>query len=287
MDDQFLHRLRRDPPARFVIQLKWQLDRSTRGRTLRYRMILALALCGTAFALVSPPGRQVIRDWVAPPSQIAPPASSAVTPGKLPPWGGITGVSPARNSQGNPGALTDSVPAALPAPLPVPQAAAEAPASEPGNAQPFVATVMVPVAILGSPQQTPQMMARNAIQVRQGLFLTMVAAMQPLYEMQEHRVPADFYAVRRSAERLAMLSSMIPELFRLDTRPFEVSTSAADLIWIHPVDFAQKADAMTRSAQMLARYAANADERELGRQIQMIQTACSSCHALYRSNIRR
>ncbi len=62
MDDQFLHRLRREPPASFAARLKWQLDRPARLPRSRARLLLLFAIFGTAiaFALVSAPARRVI-----------------------------------------------------------------------------------------------------------------------------------------------------------------------------------------------------------------------------------
>ena len=60
MDDQFLHHLRRDPPAGFATRLKWQLDRPTRARPSRARLLLVFAIFGTAFALVAPPARRAL-----------------------------------------------------------------------------------------------------------------------------------------------------------------------------------------------------------------------------------
>src|SRR6266704_2692156 len=60
MDDQFLHRLRREPPAGFTSRLKWQLDRPVPARPPRVRLLLVFAIFGTAFALVSPSTRRAL-----------------------------------------------------------------------------------------------------------------------------------------------------------------------------------------------------------------------------------
>ena len=62
MDDQFLHQLRREPPAGFAIRLKWQLDRPAPTRPSRARLLLVFAIFGTAFALVSPQARRAFGD---------------------------------------------------------------------------------------------------------------------------------------------------------------------------------------------------------------------------------
>ena len=59
---QFLHQLRRDPPAGFAVRLKWQLDRPVPTRTSRARLLLVFAIFGTAFALVSPQARRAFGD---------------------------------------------------------------------------------------------------------------------------------------------------------------------------------------------------------------------------------
>src|SRR6202043_7344 len=90
---QYLHQLRRDPPAGFAIRLKWQLDRPVPTRTSRARLLLVFAIFGTAFALVSPQARRAFGDLFHPLASIPPtptgatglatasPAASADIPG--------------------------------------------------------------------------------------------------------------------------------------------------------------------------------------------------------------
>src|ERR1700744_4887179 len=65
MDDQFLYRLRRDPPPGFAARLKRQLDRPAPLRPTRLQLLFALAIFGTAFALTSPTARHTVLRWVA------------------------------------------------------------------------------------------------------------------------------------------------------------------------------------------------------------------------------
>jgi phosphate transport system substrate-binding protein len=63
MNDEFLYRLRKPPPADFATRLKKRLDRQdpaseTRKRPLNVYAILALLVGGTAFAFASPTVRQ-------------------------------------------------------------------------------------------------------------------------------------------------------------------------------------------------------------------------------------
>src|SRR6185437_2859898 len=60
MDDEFLYRLRIDPPERFAVRLKARLDRRSNSARRVTGWSLLFVLCGTAFALTLPQVRQSI-----------------------------------------------------------------------------------------------------------------------------------------------------------------------------------------------------------------------------------
>jgi cytochrome c556 len=284
MDDQFLPRLRREPTQAFATRLKWQLDRPMPVPVHRFRsrLILALAVCGTAFALISPPGRRALGDWFATttgPSQTAPPEISAPMPAAPGAAGSPRGPRPGGVSQPRYGSAVPSFPAPQPAPVP---AAAELPADT-IDTQSAARTAFVPVAIVaGLPAQTPEMQAARAVSLRQGLFKTMGFVMQPVAVMLRRDGPLDMGVIRLSATRLVTLSSLIPEVFSPDTRPFETDSRAQDRIWTDPKDFESKADDLDLAAEALAESAATGDDIAARRAIVRIGAACTGCHDVFR-----
>jgi cytochrome c556 len=88
------------------------------------------------------------------------------------------------------------------------------------------------------------MQAAMAVSLRQGLFKTLGFVTRSLILMQRG-APLDMGVARTTATRLETLSGVIPEVFRKDTRPFDVNTRAADSIWTNPQDFGSKADDLT------------------------------------------
>lgn len=281
MDDQFLHRLRREPPAAFATRLKWQLDRPVPTRRLGSRLILGLAICGTAFALVFPPSRHLLAGWFATPGipiSTAPqknplPASSPARPAGLP--GQSSGRRAPQQAYVVP-VPADTAPQIAPAPVP-PQV--EAPATD----APSVATPPVAPVIVGGVPQTPEMRALSAVTVRQGLFLNLGFVMQSLSTMLQRGGPPDMGVVRTNAIRLQTLSSMIPEVFQTDTHTFGINTRAVEGIWRNPQQFAAMAGDLTLATDALASAAASNDEIAAARAMIRVEMACTACHDVFRA----
>jgi cytochrome c556 len=282
MDDQFLHRLRRDPPAPFAARLKWQLDRAVPARRFRWRLILGIAVCGAAFALISPPGRRALGDWFAtttsfPPT--APPEISSPTPAAPVLAGPPPAPSPGGAGRPRYGSAVTAVPTLQPVPVP---GAPELPADT-FDTQSASGNAFVPVPIIaGGLAQTPEMQAAAAVSLRQGLFKTLGFVMQPLASMLRRDGPLDMGVIRISATRLETLSSLIPEVFRSDTHPFDSDTHALDRIWAEPKNFAAKADDLNLAAAGLTQSATSGDDIAVRRAIVRIGAACTACHDVFR-----
>jgi cytochrome c556 len=281
MDDQFLHRLRREPPTNFAMRLKWQLDRPVPARRFRPRLLLLLALCGTAFALVSPPGRRALHEWFATttsPPQAAPPQISSA-----PPSAAASTAASRRPSAADAGppryvAVVPSFPAPQSATVPAANEPQAGTTDTPAPARSAFAPVPI---VAGSLLQPPATQALSAVLLRQGLFKTLGFVLAPLASMQRN-TPLDMGVVRTSATRLATLSALIPEVFAQDTRPFELDTRALDSIWANGRDFESKADDLTLAADALAEAAASDDDDAARRAIGRIGVACTACHDVYR-----
>jgi cytochrome c556 len=284
MDDQFLHQLRRDPPAGFAIRLKWQLDRPVPTRPSRARLLLVFAIFGTAFALVSPQARRAFGDLFHELASIPP------TPT------GASGLATApRADSADISADANRPHSAAPSPngFAVAHSAGQQvqPSDRPDGRQPVTAGPqpvgepflgLVSVSTQNSLAQTREQRAQATVETRQALFRLLSLVTVPLASMQRGLTPVDLQVARTSAHRLSELSSMIPEVFLTDTRGFDVHTLTLDLVWTQSGDFDSKADALTLAAAELEGAIAAQDTTATLEAIRRIQTACSACHNSYR-----
>jgi cytochrome c556 len=277
MDDQFLHRLRREPPGGFATRLKWQLDRPAAARPSRVRLLLVFAIFGTAFALVSPPARRALGnlfDQTPGTAQAPPRARARLQP---PPPSAPRNAAQIRHV---------AEPQADTAPLPSqgPVDAQPAAPDGPPLAAPAVKSNFVISPITNSGPQTPQQQAAAMVAIRQGLFAVLDLVISPLSRMREQRMPVNMEVARLSANRLAQLSSLIPEVFGKDTRGFPVDTRALDIIWMQPENFESKSEELGLAADALDGAVASRDEAAALKAIDRIQMACRDCHDVYRRN---
>ena len=284
MDDQFLHRLRREPPAAFAARLKWQLDRPLPARRWRSRLILGLAICGTAFALVSPPGRRAVSGWFASITASGPPPASSEA--SVPSTSSIARSADVSNG---PSRLPRGAPEhggpvliAPPAPASATADVAAQPDIRRNDAQATAVTPFTPAAIVAAPPQTPEMQAAAAVALRRGLFMNLGFVMGPLGPMVQRGNSMDFKVARTGAIRLQTLAAMIPEVFQKDTRPYEVNSHAQERIWEDPKEFAGQTDRLIAAADSLATAAETGDDVAAVRSIGLIGAACRSCHEAFR-----
>jgi cytochrome c556 len=270
MDDEFLQRLRRDPPAGFGARLKWQLDRPAPTRPSRGRVLLVLATFGTALALVSPPARRALGDLFAqpPPPAAALPDPQAVRPPGTPSARSGSALAPAAGQESPPAQGPGDTQALTP------DAPATAEASVRSN------SVVGPAAALPIPLQQ----AIVAIDTRQALFRLLALVTQSLSSMRAGDTPVDLQTARKSTHRLQVLASIIPDVFRQDTRGFDVNSRAQDRIWTQQESFDSKAEELTVAADMLAEAIASHDEAGTLKAIGQVELACQACHDVFRKN---
>ena len=288
MDDQFLHRLRRDPSAAFAIRLKRQLDRPAPMRPTRTHLILGVAIFGTAFALTSPPVRHAVTHWFTVPTGPPPHAQephrddSTVTAESSGPVAGVrTTPHPVQRSLPSLPVIPPPPAAAAPAAAAPPSVTEAAPV--PVTPSPVVSSATTATAALLT---TSEQRAQAAALTRQGLFRLLGWIMQPLYAMARGQVQFDEQRVALSADRLQQLSSLIPEVFRSDTHLAEVLTEATPNIWTQLADFDAKADTLTDAADALERAAAEHDREAAIKALVQVSAACNACHIAY-TNIRK
>jgi cytochrome c556 len=286
MDDQFLHRLRREPPIAFAVRLKWQLDRPSLKRPPRASLLLVFAIFGTAFALVSPQVRHTLGELLGRGSTDPGAASLESTLSQAAPAASTNMYTVARGSPTVPLSHGASGPLHRPSPQLLPS---ESSVSTQRPVTPDAASLEGPLqssnVVSQIPNlQTPLQRAIATVETRRGLFRLLALVVRPLESMLAGRSRLDMRLAGTGAYRLNQLASMIPEVLRADTRTFDLNTHALDTIWTQPGDFGAKVDALTLAADELQRAATTGDEEATLKAIGRVQAACIACHDSYLTN---
>jgi cytochrome c556 len=142
------------------------------------------------------------------------------------------------------------------------------------------AAVSISLAQMGSPP-TPQQEAEKAVKTRQGLFDVQGFAFAPVGAMLKG-APFDAAAAQKAGARVAMTAGLIAEVFKVDTRKFQVQTKAKETIWTQQTDFAKKANDLQNAAQQLESAAKSGDRAATLKAADAVGQACKSCHDDYR-----
>ncbi|MGH8261683.1 MAG: c-type cytochrome [Steroidobacteraceae bacterium] len=137
---------------------------------------------------------------------------------------------------------------------------------------------------VGMAQSKPsEQQAQNAVKVRKALFDVQNFAFSPVMAMLKRQEPFNAQDVVTAAKRVEMTASIIPEVFKVDTRNSSVSTKARDGIWTNMADFKQKAANLETAAQNLQQAAMSGDQGATMRAAGMTGKACGSCHDEFRN----
>ncbi|MBS0418446.1 MAG: cytochrome c [Proteobacteria bacterium] len=149
---------------------------------------------------------------------------------------------------------------------------------------PASATLMatLSVAVAQNAPPSPEKQAEKAVEIRQGLFNVQGFAFGPVGAMLKGAAPVDAALVQKEAARVQMTSSMITEVFKLDTRKFQTRTKAKDKIWTDQQDFAQKANDLHEAAVVLEAAARKGDKSGILDAAGKVGNACKACHDEYR-----
>ncbi len=120
-----------------------------------------------------------------------------------------------------------------------------------------------------------------ALKYRQSVLTVMGANFGPLVGMVRGRTEFDAAEVKKRANRIRVMSTMIDEAFARDTREADLNTEALDGIWENYDDFSAKAKALTKAASALA---ASAEQGEGAFKKAFSKTggSCKGCHDEYR-----
>jgi cytochrome c556 len=128
---------------------------------------------------------------------------------------------------------------------------------------------------------TPEQEAERAVKTRQGLFDVQGFAFGPVGAMLKG-APFDAGVAAKAGARVAMTAGLIPEVFALDTRKFQVKTKAREVIWTQKADFEKKAGNLQKAAEALETAAKGGDRSATLKAADAVGQACKSCHDDFR-----
>ena len=138
------------------------------------------------------------------------------------------------------------------------------------------------ITVKAQEQNTPLDLAQKAVETRQSVFKLLDMHMEPLAAMARGRVPFDATLAVKNSKRISQLAAMIPDVFAMDTREFEVETLALDKIWDNKSDFEKHALELIEKADAFSTAAQGGDQAANMKEIRPLGTACGNCHDNYR-----
>ncbi len=128
--------------------------------------------------------------------------------------------------------------------------------------------------------------AKKAIEARQKIFDQIKDLNEPLGKMLKRQIPVDPAVVAANAAKIQALAGQIPGAFKVDTRTFKgTKTAALDGIWSSEADFKTKADALAAAAGELMATAKGGDAAATQKALPALGKACGSCHDSFRASI--
>ncbi len=317
MNDDFLYRIRTEPPAHFAASLKERLDAAPRRRAQALRFGLAVLVFGTAFAMVVPGVRHSIGSLFSANSvgqveitqSATPPSPSLPTLRVMPPEPKVRGTdAPGIDAPGadTSGAAPAHPRAAVPPPV--------RPASRPATRRAEISTTPANVnddqgdthdasnisdwtaAALAArgreitardlfnsatpvwPVVTDETGARTVIAVRRALFRVITKNFEPVDAMTRKQHELDRDVVALSAYRLLRLSTMIDEAYAWDTRRWNEIEGVNSLVWNPSGVFRMEIQEFSAASRALLESAANGDPADIWRDANRVSRSCMRCH---------
>jgi cytochrome c556 len=295
MKDEFLYRLRVEPPLEFAVRLKARLDAQSRLGVKRVsRWGIPLLIFGAAFALALPD----VRHGIA----------------RLMSGAGVPSEVPHEASDSPESALTEAV-VTVPRivysnePIETPTRArvSHPPAIVIRSRQPLIRSLPQHQAVTGGagvlvdPQEArsvpdapsadsavPYMNTRvdeaqAALSLRRSLFAVMTRATMQLLATSGEGRSFDPIAAETQARRIQELALMIPEAFALDTRGVELQTEALDRIWADKAQFNADATRLGAAAAALIGSLRSGDASARSVAVGNLTQTCVGCHSAFRA----
>lgn len=125
----------------------------------------------------------------------------------------------------------------------------------------------------------------EAVVYRQALMTVIDGTFEPLLQMESGRRAYDGALVRLHASELPMLSAMIAEAFRRDTRAARnVNTAALSYVWSDPAAFLQSVQRLRSDALALQSAAGSGDQAQVDSAIRTVAGECDQCHRRFRGD---
>lgn len=127
-----------------------------------------------------------------------------------------------------------------------------------------------------------QEQAEKITNVRQGALKVIGWNIGPMGAMAKEEMPYDADLFALHAERIAVLTGMLPEVFKADTRDYPVDTEALDAIWEDFDEFTRLANAAENKALRASAMAKNKDFADARTALGELGQACKDCHEKFR-----
>lgn len=309
MNDDFLYRIRTEPPEPFARELKSRLDRSQLGASRRIRLGMGLLMLGTAVAFAVPGVRNAVVELFAtrvantevPPAnelrarpdksdvriRVSGGAAAASADATQPRTDRDLRISAQRWTTGQrPPATSANQIVAGRGVAP----ATDAPPPDIGKMIRALGDLPVgPTTPEGAFTKVWPLMEEpasmdDAVKTRLALFNVMAWNVRYLeYTFRDDKT-YDPKSMQIVAERLQQLALMIDDAFEMDTRKTDLPVQARDTIWTDRATFRAKAMEMAEEAETLA-YRASMREPPPGfvaRQAKRLILTCTGCHEIFR-----
>ncbi len=126
--------------------------------------------------------------------------------------------------------------------------------------------------------------AEKVTAVRQGALKVVGWNIGPMSAMAKEEIPYDADLFALHAERIAVLTGMLPEVFKADTRDNPVDTEALDAIWEDFDEFTRLANAAENQALQASAMAKNKDFGDARAALGELGQACKDCHEKFRED---
>ena len=123
--------------------------------------------------------------------------------------------------------------------------------------------------------------AQAAIDTRQGLLKVVGHYIGPMVGMARGQIDYDADLVSANAQKMGQLTSMIPDLFKMNTSESGIASDSLEGIWDNTEDFVNKAEIASQRAFDLAE-AAKDGKGAFMKAFGAAGGACKSCHDDYR-----
>jgi cytochrome c556 len=129
---------------------------------------------------------------------------------------------------------------------------------------------------------TPEQVAQQQVDTRQGLQKLMGFEMGPLGAMLKNKMPFDAAVATKNVTNIASLASMQPDVFAADTRKFTLKTKAREGIWTNKSDFDAKSNDLMKASNDAVAAAKTGDKGATLKALAGVGKACGACHDSFR-----